>query len=437
MPFEKIVELLERHKLVEGIVHGQNAPQQQLVETLVRRQHLSEIQALLGRLPAAEIAQLLAALSADDARLVWKNLPPARADEVLWELSDTLRAELAGDREPRFSGSQVSAFQLVDGRLKQSTITCRSDLDDVHPVWIDLLNASRAERDVIGQRYGVALPGAGDATDLEVSSRFQLGEGGDILLHSSFLLDREGNSRKVPMAFVLHDGILFTVRDEELPVFRLQRRRAAAQHGYVNDCLDLLIDLYGADVEYSADSLEDIYATLGTVGHNVLSDSMSDEGAAAILAEIAEQEDLNGRIRSNILDTQRALSFLMRCKVLSGHQIDDVRQILRDIESLNSHTAFLFDKINFLMDATIGFININQNRRVSQLTSLGIVFMPINVLAGIGGMSEFSMMTGGVAWPLSYGAFIVSMGLIGCATYVALRWLDGRKVRRAAGLTRR
>ena len=136
--------------------------------------------------------------------------------------------------------------------------------------------------------------------------------------------------------------------------------------------------------------MEDIYATLGDVGRKVLSERMSDEEAAAILADIAKEEDLNGRIRSNILDTQRALSFLIRCKILSPGQFDDSKQILRDIESLNSHTSFLFDKINFLMDATIGFININQNRRVSQLTFFGVVFMPLNILAGVGGMSEFS-----------------------------------------------
>jgi magnesium transporter len=246
------------------------------------------------------------------------------------------------------------------------------------------------------------------------------------------LLDREGESRSVPVAFILHDGVLFSLRNAELPVFRLQRRRALTQPGYVSDCYDLLLDLYGADVEYSADSLEDIYATLGEVGRKVLSEKVSDEEAAAILADIAQEEDLNGRIRSNILDTQRALSFLIRCKIISSGQFDDSKQILRDVESLNSHTSFLFDKINFLMDATIGFININQNRRVSQLTFFGVVFMPLNILAGVGGMSEFSMMTQGVPWPIAYGSFVGGLGLIGWTTYVALKHFENRKARSSA-----
>jgi magnesium transporter len=233
----------------------------------------------------------------------------------------------------------------------------------------------------------------------------------------------------VPVAFILHQGILFTLRNEELPVFRLQRLRAHAQPGYVTDCFDLVLDLYGADVEYSADSLEDIYATLGKVGRQVLSEAITDTEAAAILGDIAEEEDLNGRIRGNILDTQRAINFLMRSRVLSNEQHEESRQVLRNIESLNSHTSFLFDKINFLMDATIGFININQNRRINKLTVFGVVFMPINILAGMGGMSEFSMMTQGIPWPIAYGAFLVAACLMGAATFFSLKYFEKRELK--------
>ena len=431
MSTDNIEELLRKHRLVEDVVHNQNMPRRQLVEVMVHRKHLAEIQALLARLPAGEIGRLFDALAPDDAERLWKQLAASRRQEVLWEVAEPLRARLAGSPEAAVSDSQLNAFELVDGRLRQRPITGRQDMDGITPMWVDLVCPTPAERAFVGERFGVRLPDPGEATDLEVSSRFQVEEDGDIHLHSNFLLDRDGDARSVPVVFILHAGVLFTVRNEELPVFRLQRRRTHAQPGYVTDCLDLLIDLYGADVEYCADALENIYATLGQVGRRVLGATMSDGEAAATLAVIAEEEDINGRIRSNILDTQRALSFLMRGKVLSAGQQDDTRQILRDIESLNSHTAFLFDNINFLMDATIGFININQNQRVSQLTVLGMVFMPINILAGIGGMSEFSMMTEGIPWPIAYGAFVVGAGLIGWGTYRLLQYLEVRKARGA------
>jgi magnesium transporter len=81
------------------------------------------------------------------------------------------------------------------------------------------------------------------------------------------------------------------------------------------------------------------------------------------------------------------------------------------------------------MDATIGFININQNKRINQLTIFGVVFTPINILAGMGGMSEFSMMTQGIPWPLAYGAFLLGAGLIGGLTFVLLKQLESRHLR--------
>jgi magnesium transporter len=293
-----------------------------------------------------------------------------------------------------------------------------------------LVVPTKAERVFVGSHFGVELPDPIEATDLEVSARFHVEENDDIHLHSNFLFDRDGNSKSVPVAFILHGGILFSLRNEELSVFRLQRRRALTQPGYVTDCVDLLLDLYGADVEVSADSLENIYAKLGVVGRHVLSEAITDQQAAGILADIAEEEDQNGRIRSNILDTQRALSFLMRGRLLTPDQISDSKQILRNIDSLNSHTAFLFDKINFLMDATIGFININQNKRVNQLTVFSVVFMPINILAGVGGMSEFSMMTEGTPWPLAYGGFLLGSALIGLVTYVLLKHFEKKRLKK-------
>jgi len=429
MSLEKVSEMLKKQKLVEDMVHGQSMPRQDIVETLVQRQHLAELHKLMTELPVGEIGSILEALPLEEAKLLWEQIPAARQNDVLWEVSDSRREQLVGNREPAFDESQMNAFELVEGRLRQIPIESRKNLEGVKPIWIDLLGATKAERAYVGAHFGLTLPDPGDVTDLEVSSRYHIEENGEIHLLSNFLLDREGNSRSVPVAFIVHQGILFSLRNEELPVFRLQRRRARTQVGYVTDCTDVLLDLYGADVEYSADSLEDIYTTLGKVGRQVLSETISDGEAAAILGDIAEEEDLNGRIRGNILDTQRAINFMMRSRIWSPTQFDDAKQVLRNIESLNSHTSFLFDKINFLMDATIGFININQNRRINQLTIFGVVFMPINILAGIGGMSEFSMMTHGVPWPLAYGVFLLGASLMGGATYVALKHFEKKQVK--------
>ncbi|MFO1370967.1 MAG: magnesium and cobalt transport protein CorA [Candidatus Competibacteraceae bacterium] len=436
MPRQKVIELLNKQKIVENMLRNQAMRHHDLVENVVHKQHLAELQAILLRLSAAEIGKILETLSINDAQLLWEQVHKEREEDILWEISDSLREQLVGSREPQFDKGQINAYELINGQVRIVDITCRNDLEAIKPIWVDLLHASKSERRGISRYYGLELPDPDELTDLEVSARFYVEENDEIHLHSNFLLDREGESRSVPVAFVMHTNILFTVRNEELPVFRLQRLRARNQPGYFADCKDLLLDLYRADVEYSADALEDSYAALRQVGQTVLSEIVTDTDATRILAAITVEEDRNGLIRSNMLDTQRAVSFLMRGKFLSQAQSDEVNQILRDIQSLNSHTAFLFEKINFLMDATVGFINVNQNQRVSQLTVLGVVFAPLNILAGIGGMSEFSMMTQGISWPVAYGALLVGMVLAGWMTFVALRFIENRKTKNKLSASR-
>jgi magnesium transporter len=77
----------------------------------------------------------------------------------------------------------------------------------------------------------------------------------------------------------------------------------------------------------------------------------------------------------------------MRGRLLNSDQFEEARQILRDIESLDGHTAFLFDKINFLMDATVGFININQNKIIKIFSVASVAFLPPTLIASIYGMN--------------------------------------------------
>jgi magnesium transporter len=293
MSLQKLIEMLNKQKLVDGMVHSQHMHKHDFVESLLKKQHDAELQNFIAKQSATELGGYLDALPLEDAQKLWEMIPPVRENDVLWELSDERRIALAGERLPDFESSKINVYALIDGRLTNIPIAGRKDLEGTKPIWVDLINSSKAERVFVGSHFGLELPDPIEATDLEVSARFHVEENDDIHLHSNFLLDREGDSKSIPVAFILHGGILFSLRNEELSVFRHQRRRALTQPGYVTDCVDLLLDLYGADVEVSADSLENIYAKLGVVGRHVLSEAITDQEAAGILADIAEEEDQN------------------------------------------------------------------------------------------------------------------------------------------------
>jgi magnesium transporter len=400
-----------------------------IVESLVRKQNLVDIQRLFEQLDAEAVASILEASSADDRLILWSLIRAERRETIRLAMTTQVHTDGQTDVKQRNRNMRIRVFDLHEGRLRQIPIDSKDDLARVKPIWIDLVMPEDEHLAWAEDIFGVELPNPRDLTDLESSARFYVEDNGEIHLHSDFLLDRKDESGNVAVAFVLNEDTLFSVRAKELPVFRLQRLRARAQSGYVTDAKDVLLDLYAAEVEYSANALEDVYTELEEVGRQVFKSQMTDEEAANILAAIAAEEDLNGCIRRNVLDTRRALSFLMRGKFLSKIQGEDVREILRDIESLDGHTAFLFNKINFQMDATVGFININQNKDIKRLTIISVIFMPLNLLAGVGGMSEYSMMTQGLPWEASYAIFTIGLVVVGWLTFRGLKFFENRQLK--------
>ena len=427
---DDVIELLERHKLVEDLMKRQHTPKHELVENLVHKQNKVEFQRLLDQLSSPVIGAMLETLSTEDRQIIWRLIREERKESVRLEISESIRPEFVIEIKPKNRSMSIRVFDLYEGRLRQIPIETKDDLASANPIWIDLVMPEDEQIAWARDIFGVNLPNPKELTDLESSARFYIEDNGEVHLHSDFLLDRKDESRNVAVAFILKNATLFSVRNKELPVFRLQRLRARTEFGVVSEAKDVLLDLYAAEVEYSANALEDVYTELEAVGRQVFRSQMTDDEAANILAAIAEEEDLNGRIRRNVLDTRRALSFLMRAKLLSDAQHNEVREILRDIDSLDGHTAFLFNKINFQMDATVGFINVNQNKDIKRLTIISVVFMPLNVLAGIGGMSEFTMMTDGIPWPIAYGTFAVGLVLIGWITFAGLRFFENRKLKK-------
>ena len=426
---EAILNLLEKHRLLEGMIVKQDTPKRDLVQHVVRKQNLARLKQIVNHLPADEVASIFDVLTPKDQLFIWDQIQDDNKENILQKLSLSV-LEVIGQKDHKTQSNNVKAFAISEGRLKEISVDSHDELFKYKPVWVDLVNPSFEDRALIGSIFNIEMPDPEKLSDLESSAKYFIEEGGEVHLRSNFLLDRDGESRSIPVAFILHGNTLFSICKEELPVFRLQRLRALTQQDYVSDAKDLLLDLYAADVEYSADTLEDVYRGLETAGNQILNKHMSDDEAAKTLTIVAHEEDLNGRIRRNVLDTRRAVSFLMRSRLLKDEQVEDSRQILRDIESLDGHTAFLFDKINFLMDATVGFININQNKVIKRLTVLSVVFMPLNVIAGIGGMSEFSMMTSKIPWQIAYPLFTVGLLIVAWLTFELLRFFERREIAR-------
>jgi magnesium transporter len=310
----------------------------------------------------------------------------------------------------------ISAFELAQGRLRQIQVDAIEDLRDCHPVWVDLVDADKDERRWVLEVFGLDLPEEDEVGDIEASARFfekETENGDELHIRSDFFREEEHGGDNVRVAFILKNSVLFSVHGEDLPQFRLLRLRARRQPDYVEDEKDVMLEMFAADVEYSADVLEGIYARLDDFSEKVLGTHLTDESAGGVLASIAQEEDLNGHIRRNLMDTRRAASFLLRNKLLNAEQNEDVRQILRDIDSLDGHTAFLFEKLNFLMDATVGFININQNKIVKIFSVAAVALLPPTLIASIYGMNfrAFPELDWQYGYPFSIMLMLISVAI--------------------------
>ncbi|QBK04374.1 magnesium and cobalt transport protein CorA [Hylemonella gracilis] len=312
----------------------------------------------------------------------------------------------------------LNIFTLVNGRLFQEEIESLEELSRFQPIWVDLEAPTLEEKRWVKQYYGLSIPEDAMDEDIEESARFYEEDNGDLHIRSDFLITDEDQPRSVRAAFILNlandqlksKGVLFSIHDEDLPVFRLLRMRARRAPGLIADAKEVLLKLFDADVEYCADRLESVYDELEKASKLVLSGEVTDELAGDVLAAIARQEDLNGRIRRNAMDTRRAVSFMMRSRMLGAEQFEEARQIMRDIDSLDGHTAFLFDKINFLMDATVGFININQNKIIKIFSVASVAFLPPTMIASLYGMNFEHMPELSQPWgyPFALGLMVLS-----------------------------
>ncbi|MBD8165456.1 magnesium/cobalt transporter CorA [Erwinia persicina] len=318
----------------------------------------------------------------------------------------------------------LSAFKLDQNRLTRLELDESEARDELTgSVWVDLIEPEEAERDRVQTELGQSLATRPELEDIEASARFFEDEDG-LHIHSFFFYedadDHAGNST---VAFTIREGRLYTLRERELPAFRLYRMRARNQVLTDGNAYELLLDLFETKIEQLADEIENIYSDLEKLSRVIMEGQQGDAFDEA-LSTLAELEDIGWKVRLCLMDTQRALNFLVRKARLPGNQLEQAREILRDIESLLPHNESLFQKVNFLMQAAMGFINIEQNRIIKIFSVVSVVFLPPTLVASSYGMN-FEFMPE-LKWSFGYPGAITLMILAGLAPYAYFKrknWL--------------
>ena len=183
----------------------------------------------------------------------------------------------------------LNIFTLANGRLFQEEIESLEELSKFQPIWVDLESPTLEEKRWIKQYYGLSIPEDAMDEDIEESARFYEEDNGELHIRSDFLIADDEEPRTVRVAFILNQhntelkscGVLFSIREEDIPVFRLLRMRARRAPGLIEDAKEVLLSLFDTDVEYSADTLEGIYDDLKKVSTQVLEGRLQQGGRKA------------------------------------------------------------------------------------------------------------------------------------------------------------
>jgi magnesium transporter len=296
------------------------------------------------------------------------------------------------------------------------------------PLWIDLYDPTSAEAKEVETETGLRVPSRAELDEIETSSRLQA-HSGAVYLSMPVSVHRDVDHQDwTPIGFVLSPKILVTVRYVELPSWQSARREFDSD---IATCTSstIFVNLLEAMVDFSADALEHIGAQLNEVSRQVFckrtgrSTANSNRLLQGILLTVGNAGERLSHIRQSLLGLQRIIPFTTdKAKSWIGADIEARLKVASaDLQSLSDFEAHLSGKVQFLLDAVLGFINTDQNDIFKVLTIVSVVGIPPTFIASLYGMNFHNMPEYGWTYGYQWG-----LGLIFLSTILPVLWFKWR-----------
>jgi magnesium transporter len=303
----------------------------------------------------------------------------------------------------------IRSFEIAARRLKPVP----EMTDSV--VWWDLYNPSLEEEKALESRLGLELPTRDEMQEIEISSRLYSEDGGHFMTALIPSHTDADDTLIQPITFILVDHRLITIRYTAPRAFTTFPQRAEKTDlGLVNG-ESILLGLLEAIVDRLADILERTGREIDVISRLVFGqngkESRKDANYKATLEEIGRKGDLTSNIRDSLATLERVVAYLgPRLNSADKALRDQLKALVSDVRSLTDHSGFMAQKITFLLDATLGLINIEQNAIIKIFSVAAVVFLPPTLVASLYGMN-FAIMPElgwryGYAWAI--GLMILS-----------------------------
>ncbi len=301
-------------------------------------------------------------------------------------------------------------------------------------LWIDMLDSGADEVRLVEEMTGQSLPTLEDLSEIESSSRVSFRNGALQLSAPLVFRDPQGELMTTPCGFVLTPERLITIRFQALPAFDSFKATVEKEGVDYTGSAILFTGLLETIVDRLADNLERVGAELDAVSRRIFRKQTGDarqirkpkrENAdlRVILSRVGGSGDFASRMRDSLLGLARIVPYAMN---LGANWIpQDVLQRLdtlrHDVLSLSDYEMHLSNKVQLLLDATLGLINVEQNNVFKVLTIVSVVGIPPTLVASMYGMNFRHMPELDWAWGYPYG-----LGLIAISTIIPILWFKIR-----------
>ena len=297
--------------------------------------------------------------------------------------------------------------------------------------WIDLLGASATDIRIVEETTGLQIPTEAELAEIESSSRLYL-EGEALYMSMPAVLPPAGEQpRSSPLGFVLTPQRLLTVRFAHMPTLDAAVARCRQAEAEGQGSAGILATLLEGIIDRLADVLERAAEQLDRVSHRIFHDPTMDKPnprretvqLRATLGSIGRTGELVAKLRDSLLGLGRILPFVaVNARAWLPSDIRPRLKTMRnDVRSLNAFADQISNQVTFLLDATLGFINIAQNNIIKVLTVVSVVGVPPTLVASIYGMNFHQMPE--LSWTYGYP---YGLTLILLSALVPLWWFRRR-----------
>ena len=317
------------------------------------------------------------------------------------------------------------------GETSGTSPVARKVLDLVEPVpagavWLDMVEPTVAEDQKVELYLGCKVPSRADPDFTEPPEAYYA-DNGVRYLQGSFVSEPEDTPDVTGITFVLTPNTLVTVRYDPGDAFELFGQRLCKSGVQALHPDAVAVGLINTIVNRSARALNRVGVELDSIASAVFR-AKGDQGArsriySATLDALGREDEKISNLRESLVSIERLLLFLLS----EGRSADAPKPVreatksaLRDLQSLEQDASVKAQKVQFLLDATLGLINLAQNDIIKLFSVLAVIFMPPTVIASIYGMNFKEMPE--LGWRWGYPLAICLMICAAVLPYLFFRW---------------